>query len=43
MAYDFGRVELVVDDTFAFGFVVLVVDAPGGRVVAVVVDVSIGS
>ena len=43
MAYDFGRVDVVVDDVFDFGFVVLVVDAPGGRVVAVVVDVDAGS
>jgi hypothetical protein len=41
VAYDFGRVELVVVD--ALGFVELVVDAPGGRVVAVVVDVDAGS
>ena len=41
MAYDFGRVELVV---VGFGFVELVVDeAPGGGAVVVVVVVSIGS
>jgi hypothetical protein len=41
VAYDFGRVELVV--VGFFGFVALVVDSPGGRVVAVVVDVDAGS
>jgi len=38
--------QSAVDDVvvgFAFGFVVLVVGAPGGRVVAVVVDVDAGS
>ena len=39
VAYDGGRVELVDVDVFGFGFVELVVDAPGGRVVAVVVEV----
>ena len=43
VAYDGGRVEAV--DDVDFGFVELVVDAPGGRVVvvAVVVVVSSGS